>query len=149
MNYPELYDIVTRLGLAVTAGGAVGLNRWLHHKPAGMRTHALVALGAAIATLLVSRAIETDAQALSRVIQGLITGVGFIGAGVIMHVSSDEHRVFGLTTAATIWASAILGITCGTGDYIVGTVGMVLALLILTVGLWIEEGIQKFFSRPK
>lgn len=142
----ELYEIVARLGLAVTAGAALGLNRWLHQKPAGMRTHALVALGAAMATMLVSHAAGADAQSLSRVIQGLITGVGFIGAGVIMR-AVEEPKISGLTTAATIWASAILGITCGVADYTVGTVGLVFALLILTVGLWVEDTIEKFFKR--
>lgn len=145
-NWYEITDITWRLGLAVVGGGALGLNRWLHKKPAGMRTHALVALGAALTTVLISRAIETDAQALSRVIQGLLTGVGFIGAGVIMR-ADVEQRISGLTTAATIWTAAILGIVCGYADFILGTIALVFALLILTVGLWVEDTIERFFKR--
>ena len=110
-------DIAARLGFAVAIGVVIGLNRWLRHKPAGVRTHALVTLGAALATVLISRDANGDAQAVSRVIQGLVTGVGFIGAGVILHVGA-EHRVQGLTTAAALWASAILGIVCGVSELI-------------------------------
>ena len=147
-NFPftEVYDVALRLGLAVTAGIILGLNRWLHHKPAGVRTHSLVALGAALAVVLVTRAVGSDAQALSRVIQGLVTGVGFIGAGVIWR-AVEEQKVFGLTTAATIWASAILGIVCGTGDYVLGTVALIFMMAILFIGGPLEEGIEKMLDK--
>lgn len=86
MNNWEIYTtIALRLGLALLAGSILGLNRWLHHKSAGIRTHSLVAIGSATAVILISDFIKDDAQAMSRVLQGLITGLGFLGAGVIIH----------------------------------------------------------------
>ena len=95
----EWLDIIIRLGAAILIGGVIGLNRDLHHKPTGVRTLALVALGSALAVLAVAHDPQAD---ISRVIQGVITGVGFIGAGVILHRPTDK-RVHGLTTAAAIW----------------------------------------------
>ena len=138
-------DVAVRLGFAVAAGAIIGLNRWLHHKPAGVGTHALVALGAALATVLVSRTADADAQAMSRVIQGLVTGVGFIGAGVIMR-TDDHSRVQGLTTAATVWTSAILGIACGTADFAVGTVAVAFTLGVLLVGKRCEDLIGRMLG---
>ncbi len=81
-NNPNSYpEILIRLGLALLAGIILGLNRWMHHKSAGIRTHSLVALGAALVMLLVGSFPGTDVQAHSRVLQGLITGIGFLGAG--------------------------------------------------------------------
>src|ERR1700686_1059413 len=102
-------DIILRLGAAILIGSVIGLNRELHHKPTGMRTLGLVALGSALAVL----AVADDPQAdISRVIQGVITGIGFLGAGVILHRPTGG-KVHGLTTAATIWVTACLGILCG------------------------------------
>ena len=102
-------DIFIRLGAATVIGGVIGLNRDLHHKPTGVRTLALVALGSALAMLAVAHDPQAD---ISRVIQGVITGVGFIGAGVILHRPA-EKRVHGLTTAAAIWVTAAMGVLCG------------------------------------
>ncbi len=77
--------IALRLALALLVGAILGLNRWLHHKSAGIRTHSLVAIGAATAVMLISDLVQDDAQSVSRVLQGLITGLGFLGAGVIIH----------------------------------------------------------------
>lgn len=139
------WSVVVRLGLAVICGSIIGLNRYLYRKDAGMRTNALVALGAAMATIAVMDAHDSDAQALSRVLQGLVTGVGFIGAGVIMRDTGARH-VRGLTTAASIWISAILGIAMGTGDYLVGGAGLVFALLALMVGKPIEKALARWLS---
>jgi putative Mg2+ transporter-C (MgtC) family protein len=87
-------------------GGVIGLNRELHHKPTGLRTLGLVSLGAALAVIVVAQDPQADA---SRVIQGVITGVGFIGAGVILHPATAGNQVHGLTTAATIWVTAGCG----------------------------------------
>jgi putative Mg2+ transporter-C (MgtC) family protein len=121
-------DIIIRLGAAILIGGAIGLNRDLHHKPTGVRTLGLVALGSALAVLAVAQDPQAD---ISRVIQGVITGVGFIGAGVILYRPTDK-RVHGLTTAAAIWVTAAMGVLCGLGAWrIVGiAVPFVLALLI-------------------
>ncbi|MEI8077447.1 MAG: MgtC/SapB family protein, partial [Betaproteobacteria bacterium] len=85
MEQWDLYfNIAIRLALALLVGTILGLNRWLHHKSAGIRTHSLVAIGSATAIMLISDFVKDDAQAVSRVLQGLITGLGFLGAGVII-----------------------------------------------------------------
>ena len=98
-------DIFIRLGAATVIGGVIGLNRDLHHKPTGVRTLALVALGSALAVLAVAHDPQAD---ISRVIQGVITGVGFIGAGVILH-RPTEKTVHGLTTAAAAFGTTSYG----------------------------------------
>lgn len=130
-------EVALRLFAAVACGSVVGLNRFLRRKSAGMRTHGLVALGAAMATVMASQAESADA--VSRVAQGLVTGVGFIGAGVIMR--SGENRITGLTTAASIWASAILGICCGAAAYSVALIGVAFAMFVLMFGKRIETGV--------
>jgi len=133
-NNPNSYpEILIRLGLALLAGIILGLNRWMHHKSAGIRTHSLVALGAALVMLLVGSFPGTDVQAHSRVLQGLITGIGFLGAGVILR-QDHSQSIHGLTTAASIWACAILGATFGSGFYVLGLCAMSAMLLILIVG---------------
>ncbi len=108
-SFAHLSEVSLRLVCAVFAGAVIGLNRWFYHKPAGLGTHGLVALGAALACVIATQAKGADAGAASRTIQGLVTGVGFIGAGVIMRENRGQH-VHGLTTAASVWVSAILGI---------------------------------------
>lgn len=138
------WEIALRLALAVACGSVIGLNRYLYHKDAGMRTNALVALGSAMATVVVMDTEDSDAQALSRVLQGLLTGVGFIGAGVIMQRGGEHVR--GLTTAASIWISAILGIAMGTGDFLVGGLGMAMALIALVIGKPIEKAVARWWD---
>lgn len=138
-------DVLKRLALAAACGSIIGLNRYLFHKDAGMRTNALVALGAAMATVVVMDVADSDSQALSRVLQGLVTGVGFIGAGVIMR-DGGTQRVRGLTTAASIWISSILGIAMGAGDYWVGLCGLGLTLLVLLIGKPIEKNIARWVA---
>ena len=137
-------DIVLRLGAATLAGIAIGLNRDLQNKPIGMRTLSLVSLGAATVTVA-SVQYSTMAEhpdALSRVVQGVIqgimAGISFIGAGVILR-DRNKGTVEGLTTAATVWMSAALGIACGLAAWIVMGVAIVLALAAL-VGLhWLDR----------
>jgi putative Mg2+ transporter-C (MgtC) family protein len=102
-------DIILRLGAAMLIGCLIGLDRELHHKSTGIRTLGLVALGSALAVLAVAKDPDADA---SRVIQGVITGVGFLGAGVILH-GPTGLQVQGLTTAAAIWITASLGVLSG------------------------------------
>jgi putative Mg2+ transporter-C (MgtC) family protein len=130
--------VVLRLLAAAGAGVALGLPRNLTDKPIGMRTLGLVSLGAAMVAIAALRypGLGSDANAASRVlqgiIQGLMVGVGFIGAGVILRDTST-NRVHGLTTATTVWIAAALGIACGIADWTVAAVGFVLALVILIV----------------
>src|SRR5437763_14899738 len=134
---PEI-DIVLRLLAAAACGIALGLQRELSDKPIGMRTLALVSLGAAMVTVAALRypelAGEPDAvsRALQGALQGLMIGVGFIGAGVILRDESTK-KVHGLTTATTVWVAAALGIACGLPDWTVAATGIVAALAIRIV----------------
>lgn len=140
-------DIISRLAMAVLAGTVLGLNRWLHHKSAGIRTHSLVALGAAVAMMLISNTSGADAQAHSRVLQGLVTGIGFLGAGVIIHESRSK-RIHGLTTAASIWACALLGAAFGAGAFTLGITALIMILLTLLLGGRLEALIGRLSGIP-
>jgi putative Mg2+ transporter-C (MgtC) family protein len=129
-------DIVARLALSIVVGAVIGLNRDLHGKQAGVRTNALVSLGAALAVLIVVPPGEDDAEridALSRVIQGVLTGIGFLGAGVILRDPVSRH-VSGLTTAAAVWLAALLGVACGAGFYVVALIALILGLGAIACG---------------
>ena len=123
--------VLIRLAAAVGVGALIGLDRELRQKPAGIRTLALVALGSAVfvlETVDATRNPYTDPT--SRVIQGIITGVGFLGAGTIMRNAGDES-VRGLTTAASIWLAAAMGIGCGLANWPLVVCGALLGLLVL------------------
>lgn len=125
--------VFLRLAAAVAAGALIGLDRELRHKPAGLRTLALVALGSAVfvlETIDSTRGVYTDAT--SRVIQGIVTGVGFLGAGSIMR-GAGEESVRGLTTAASIWLAAATGIACGLANWPLVVGGSALGLLVLLI----------------
>ncbi len=137
-------EVGLRLGAAAVAGAAIGVNRDLADKPIGSRTLGLVALGAAVVAVA---AIEVpgmaeNPDAMSRVVQGIIQGVmagiSFIGAGVILR-DARARTVEGLTTAATVWVTAALGIACGLGRWDVVVIGTVIALVLLVVVMWIEK----------
>ncbi len=121
--------LLGRLALAVGMGAAIGMDRELSEKAAGLRTNMLVALGSALFVLapIQSGLFEQEPSALGRVIQGAITGVGFIGAGSIL----QKNRVQGLTSAAAVWISSSLGIAVGLGQWQLGLIGAALALMIL------------------
>jgi putative Mg2+ transporter-C (MgtC) family protein len=152
MAIDPLMDIALRLSAATIVGGVIGLNRELKHQSAGLRTHALVALGAALATSLATWSPDIAAalhgDAMSRIIQGIITGIGFIGAGVILR-TDDGRAVHGLTTAASIWLAACLGCACGAGAWAVTSVAFGWVLLILIFGEPLERwAIRKLEPRP-
>lgn len=121
----EHTEIFLRLILAVVAGGLIGLEREVVHKPAGIRTHMLVSLGAALFVLVT---IETLPNEIARIIAGIATGVGFLGAGTIFRSKSEVH---GLTTAASIWAVSAVGLAIGLGYYLITIVSVVLILIVL------------------
>ena len=136
----NLADIGIRLTVAAVVGCMIGLNRFAHHRCIGVRTRGLVSLGAAA---LVVAALETGSgsdqlAAASRIIQGIVTGIGFIGAGVIVK-GERGHKVHGLTTAATVWVSAVAGILCGLGAWRVATIVTVLVGVVLLAGGPIEK----------
>ena len=118
-------DILLRIVVAAIAGGLIGFERRVVHKPAGLRTLMLVGMGAALFVVVTLRTIPDDA---ARIISGIATGVGFLGAGAIFR--SEDH-IKGLTTAASIWAVAAIGIAAGLGEYVLVAVVTVLVILVL------------------
>jgi putative Mg2+ transporter-C (MgtC) family protein len=138
---PDVWSIASRLFIATLLGAAIGLNREMYLKPAGMRTHALVSLGSALATIsamLLTEGGTGDQSAPSRVIQGLVAGIGFIGGGVILH-RKDNNTVQGLSTAASIWIVSSAGIAAGAGLWRAASIGVALALLVLASGGWVDR----------
>ena len=138
-NNVEIARIAVRLLAAIVLGGILGVQRAHVGKAAGMRTHMLVSLGAAIVVLLPHLTGMSSAD-LSRIIQGTLTGIGFIGGGVILKMS-EQHQIVGITTAASIWLTATIGIATGTGRLGLAVVGTILAFIILTFFGWLEHEI--------
>lgn len=134
----DVIELALRLLAAVVAGMLLGLNRDVNGKPTGMRTLGLVSLGAALVSVTAQKytGLEAHPDASSRVLQGVIqgvlTGVGFIGAGAILH-NRQALDVLGLTTAATVWVTAGVGIAAGLGAWWVTLGGTVLGLGLLTL----------------
>lgn len=114
------------MALAAGLGWVIGFERELRGKSAGSRTFALIGLGTAG---IVSLGDEISGDAVSRIIQGVAAGIGFIGAGLIFQ--REPGSVLGLTTAAAVWAAAAIGVLCGSGDYLTAALGTVLALMVL------------------
>lgn len=141
----DALTIAMRLGASVLVGGLVGLNRDLHHKPAGVRTHALVSLGAALVVVVALPPGADDPHrydALSRVVQGVLTGIGFLGAGVILR-NPDKQHISGLTTAATVWLTALLGVACGVGQYVPVAIAAVIGAIVLMLGGRFERAVRR------
>lgn len=139
----EMLEIAARIGAALLCGAIIGLNRDLHRKPAGLRTFGLMALGTA--TLTVALAHSADPSALGRVVQGLITGIGFLGAGMILR-PANSNEVHGLTTAAAVWLTAALAILCGLGQIPLALAVLATALVVLLVGLPVERAFERWFG---
>src|SRR3984893_12160753 len=141
VNYAavDTLDIALRLGAATLVGAVLGLNRDPHGKPTGVRTLGLVCLGSALAVLSNHEGNSTDA---SRIIQGIMTGVGFLGAGVIVR-NSKGHHVHGLTTAACVWVTACIGAACAVAEWQIVVLGAFLVLVILVCGGPCEKAIDR------
>ncbi len=136
-------DAVIRLTAATVIGGAIGLDREVHGKPTGVRTLGIVALGSALIVLVSQHPGGTDAGAAAcRVMQGVITGIGFLGAGVILRNPSGK-RVQGLTTAAAIWFTACMGMACGVGAWPLVVTSAFLVAVILAVGRPLERALGR------
>ena len=127
----QVTRVCVRLFIAVLLGGLLGYERERSDSAAGLRTHMLVALGAALFVLVPQQAEFSNAD-LSRVLQGIIAGIGFLGAGAIMKLS-DKEQIRGLTTAASIWVTAAIGIAVGMGRETTATLCALLAFVILSV----------------
>lgn len=132
----QLVRVVVRLLLAVMLGAVLGYERERHESAAGLRTHMLVALGAAL-FVVAPQAAGFEPQDVSRVLQGLIAGIGFLGAGAIIKLSERE-QVKGLTTAASIWATAAIAAAAGLGRAWTAIIATLFAFVILGVLLRVE-----------
>ncbi|MFT3732106.1 MAG: MgtC/SapB family protein [Hyphomicrobium sp.] len=141
MDTPSDYDVIWRLVVAVLCGGLIGLERDLRRMPTGFRTMAIVSLGACVATLAAVRHGDTDG--FSRVAQGVLTGIGFLGAGVILQHGKIRH-VKGLTTAAAIWLTAAIGLLCGIGELKIAAITTVLAIIVLALDFFGSRLWSKF-----
>ncbi len=124
----DLTAQIIRLVLAVGIGGLVGIEREVSHKPAGLRTHILVCLGSTLATIISTYYYQMDP---ARIAAAIITGIGFVGAGAI--IASGKQGVHGVTTAATIWITAAIGITIGVGAYALALFSAVLVMAVLGI----------------
>src|SRR3989338_4923792 len=131
----ESSELVLRLVLSVLFGGLIGLEREVVHKPAGIRTHMLVSLGSALFVLVAAESMPNE---VVRVMTGIATGIGFLGAGTIFKAKNDVH---GLTTAASIWAVAAVGLAIGLGHYLITFISVVLILGVLQLNKF------EFFKR--
>jgi putative Mg2+ transporter-C (MgtC) family protein len=138
MNPAAVVDVLQRLGLAALLGALIGFEREYRQKPAGLRTNTLIALGSALFAV-VSLEFGGMGGTPDRVVAQVVTGIGFLGAGAI--IRSGEH-VHGLTTAATIWMDAAIGIACGIGRFAVAVSSTVLTLIVLAVLGVIERRVE-------
>ena len=148
LQHADQVEIAVRLIGASIAGMAIGLNRDIHNKPIGMRTLGLVALGSAIVILSgsVYEGLHFGQDAVSRVVQGILTGLGFLGAGSILR-AKDGTEVQGLTTASTVWIAAALGVTAGLGAWFITIAGTLVTLLLLTYGTRLERRLIRIFGK--
>jgi len=137
----QLTRVLIRLLAATLLGAIVGFERERAGKPAGLRTHTLVCLGTAVFVIVCS-GVGMSLDAVSRVIQGLVTGIGFIGAGTILKLD-EQLDVRGLTTAAGVWMTAAIGVSVGLGSIGVATLSTVLAVIILAVVGALEGAAEK------
>lgn len=138
----------TRLGItvirviaAVLLGGIVGVERERAGKPAGLRTHMIVSLGTAVVVLACTE-INMGLDGLSRVVQGILTGIGFVGAGSILKLS-EQREIQGLTTAAGLWMTAAIGVAVGLGALGLAVIGTVLTLLVLGLEHVVDSRIKR------
>jgi putative Mg2+ transporter-C (MgtC) family protein len=141
----NMIDIIWHLGAAAVAGGLIGFERSYHGRPAGFRTHTLVCMASSLLMLVTIYQkqwffgdIETVRIDPTRMAQGVMTGIGFLGAGVIM---KEGLSVRGLTTAASIWITAAIGVLAGVGFYSAVLIGTIFALVVVLAFRWIETAI--------
>jgi putative Mg2+ transporter-C (MgtC) family protein len=135
LNQDEVQEFgafLLRLSIAIVLGGVLGVERQLRGRWAGIRTHMMVSLGAAIFTLAAITTAPNDSNEVTRVIQGIAAGIGFLGAGTILKLST-EVEVKGLTTASSIWLAAALGTVAGMGEYALATASGLMSVLVLVI----------------
>jgi putative Mg2+ transporter-C (MgtC) family protein len=137
----HLAIVIIRVIAAVILGGILGLQREKAGKPAGLRTHMIVCLGTAV-VVLACLASSMDMSGLSRVIQGIVTGIGFIGAGSILKLS-EQREIRGLTTAAGLWMTAAIGVAIGLGSLGVALIGTGATFIVLSLLGVVESRLEK------
>ena len=137
----QITRVALRLVVAVALGAVVGYERERSGKTAGLRTHMLVALGVALIIVSAQQS-GVEAADMTRVLQGVFAGIGFLGAGAILKLD-DEHRVAGLTTAASIWATAAIAAAAGLGREGTAVLATLLAYVVLSVLLRAEKHLEK------
>ncbi len=138
---PEpLTRVVLRLSVALLLGAAIGWERERREADAGLRTHMLVCMGAALFVLVPAEA-GLSQEGLSRVMQGIVSGIGFLGAGAVLK-SSAEGRIHGLTTAASVWATAAIGMAAGLGREATAVLATVFVLVVLAALRRLSRNIQ-------
>lgn len=143
----EDIEALLRLMMAVACGMLIGINRDLRGKPTGMRTLGLVCMGAALISLTAIRVegMSENPDAMSRVVQGIVqgvmTGIGFLGAGVVLRNHRDLE-IHGLTTAATVWVTAALGVACALASWPLIILALVVTLVLLALALPLERVLE-------
>ena len=142
------YDDLARIGAAAFLGGAIGLEREWHGHWAGLRTHIMVAIGAAIFVIGGTTAHGQGIDGPSRVIQGVASGIGFLGAGTILKLG-EKMEIKGLTTASSIWLAAALGIAAGLAEYALAVASATISLFVLGVLGPLEKFLEHRHKLPK
>ncbi len=136
-------ELVARLSIALVLGAAIGFEREMDRQPAGFRTHALVALGSALFTVISAYGFSGPIVDPTRIAAQIVSGIGFLGAGTILH-----HRgsIRGLTTAASLWSAAAVGMAAGAGLLVLAVVGAVLIVVVLALLEGVEGLLRRWFG---
>ncbi|MDP9468097.1 MAG: MgtC/SapB family protein [Chloroflexota bacterium] len=139
LGFNQQLELAARLAIALVLGAVIGFEREMDRQPAGFRTHSLVALGSALFTIISAHGFGSAADP-TRIAAQIVSGIGFIGAGTILH-----HRgsIRGLTTAASLWSVAAIGMAAGAGMLVMAVIGTVLIVVVLAV----LEGVEGFLRR--
>lgn len=151
-SFKQFTTDLLRLIIAVLLGGSLGIERQLRGHWAGIRTHMMVSLGAAIFTIAAITTAPNDLHDVTRVIQGIAAGIGFLGAGTILKLS-NEVKIKGLTTASSIWLAAALGTVAGMGEYALAAAAGLIAIVVLaslrpiTKAIGTNESIEMLTSK--
>jgi putative Mg2+ transporter-C (MgtC) family protein len=133
-------ELIVRLCLAAGLGAAIGVERELRQKAAGLRTNMLIALGSAVFTI-VSLELAHVGGTPDRIAAQIVTGIGFLGAGSILRSGRSVH---GMTTAATIWVNAAIGMATGAGLYMISILGTIITLVVLVLLPWVERHLDRY-----
>jgi putative Mg2+ transporter-C (MgtC) family protein len=146
LDWSLFVDDLGRLAVATALGGILGLEREINGHWAGLRTHMMVALGAAVFVVAGGEIAAGGADPIARVIQGVAAGIGFLGAGTILKLG-DQERIKGLTTASSIWLAAALGVTAGLALYALAAAALVISMFVLAVLRPVERAFVKYHEQ--